>query len=181
MHGTIFHELEKYAGARLGDGGWLRLKSAAGIEPSRQYEIFKSYPDEEVGALVAAASRETGLPATALLEDFGEFIAPDLLDMYWGAIAPEWRTLDIIEHTETTIHTVVRTDHKEATPPYLHADRTGPGEVRVRYTSARKLCAVARGIARGIAKHFNETVKIADERCMHRGDSDCLLVITTGN
>ena len=178
MHGTIFHELEKYAGARLGDGAWPRLKEAAGIDPAKQYEIFKSYPDEEVGALVGAASAQTGLAVPAILEDFGEFIAPDLLEMYWGAIAPEWRTLDVIEHTESTIHTVVRLDHKESAPPYLHAERTGPDEVRVRYTSARRLCPVARGIMRGIARHFNETVSIQDERCMHRGDADCLMVVS---
>jgi hypothetical protein len=178
MHGTIFTELEKFVGARLGDGAWVKLKTAAGIEPGKAYDVFGVYPDEELSALVTTASSITGLPATALLEDFGEFVAPDLLEMYWGAIDPQWRTLDVIEHTETTIHTVVRLDHRGATPPYLHATRTGPDEVTVVYTSARRLCAVARGISRGIARHYGETIEIEDVRCMHRGDADCVMVVS---
>ena len=180
MHGTIFTELEKFVGARMGDGAWAPLKAKAGIPADRSYEVFNTYPDEEVVALVTAASDTAGLPVPALLEDFGLFIAPDLLEMYWGAIEPEWRTLDVIEHTETTIHTVVRLDHKGATPPYLSASRTGENEVTVVYTSPRRMCPVARGIARGIAAHYGESITIDDKRCMHRGDDDCVMVMRTG-
>lgn len=178
MHGTIFMELQKFVGARLGEEAWTTLRTEAGIDPGRTYEVFNTYPDEEVTSLVTTASGITGLPVPALLEDFGEFIAPDLLEMYWGAIEPGWRTLDIIEHTESTIHTVVRLDHRGATPPYLHASRTGDREVTVVYTSPRRLCAVAKGISRGIAKHFGETIEIRDVRCMHQGDPDCVLIVT---
>lgn len=178
MHGTIFSELEKFVGARLGEGAWATLREKAGIDPARTYEIFSTYPDEEVTALVVTASEITGIPAPALLEDFGEFIAPDLLEMYWGAIEPGWRTLDVIEHTERTIHTVVRQDHKGAMPPYLHASRTAPDEVTVVYTSPRRLCAVAKGITRGIARHYGDSIEIQDTRCMHRGDADCVLIVT---
>ncbi|HYI09245.1 MAG TPA: heme NO-binding domain-containing protein [Thermoanaerobaculia bacterium] len=177
MHGTIFVELQKYVETRLGVEAWPNLKREAGIDRPDGYEPFEIYPDEEVGALVGTASRITGTPATALLEDFGDFIAPDLLDMYWGVIAPEWRTLDVIENTERSIHDVVRLNQKGSTPPYLHATRTAPDEVTVVYTSARRLCAVARGIARGIAKHYNEQLTIDDATCMHRGDANCTMVM----
>jgi len=74
----------------------------------RNYDAFETYPDEEAGRLVATASRITGANAPAILEDFGEFIAPDLLEMYWALVKPEWKTLDVIEHTEEAIHEVVR-------------------------------------------------------------------------
>ncbi|HEX7829821.1 MAG TPA: heme NO-binding domain-containing protein [Thermoanaerobaculia bacterium] len=177
MHGTIFVELEKFVGARLGEGAWNTLKAQAGIDPGRTYDVFETYPDEEVFALVTTGSAITGIPVPGLLEAFGEFIAPDLLEMYWGAIQPEWRTLDVIEHTESTIHTVVRLNQRGSTPPYLRATRTAPNEVTVHYTSARKLCFVAKGITHGIAKHFNETITVEDARCMHRGDDDCVLIV----
>jgi predicted hydrocarbon binding protein len=40
------------------------------------------------------------------------------------------------------------------------------------------LCAVARGIVRGVAKHFGESVSITDRACMHRGDAECVIVVT---
>lgn len=180
MHGTIFVELQKYVETKLGTEAWPALIREAGIERDAPYDPFKSYPDEEVGALVGTASRITGAPAQALLEDFGEFIAPDLLDMYWGVIAPEWRTLDVLENTEKTIHDVVRVNQQGSTPPYLHATRVSPDEVTILYTSKRQLCSVAKGITRGIAKHYDESISIDDPRCMLRGDDDCLLVVKKG-
>ena len=177
MHGTIFVELQKYVQTKLGTEAWITLKREAGVTRTEPYDPFQTYPDEEVGALVGTASRITGTPAQALLEDFGEFIAPDLLDMYWGVIAPEWRTLDVLENTERTIHDVVRINQQGATPPYLHATRTAPDEVTILYTSPRRMCAVAKGIARGIAWHYNETISVDDPRGMLRGDDDCFLVV----
>ena len=179
MHGMIFVELEKFVTAQLGEGAWGKLTKEAGIASGRAYKPRFIYPDEELVALVQTGSKVTGIPLPALLEAFGEYIAPDLLDLYWGAVEPSWRTLDVIEHTEETIHTVVRLDHPGALPPYLTAKRTAPNEVAVTYTSARKLCAVGRGISRGIARHYGETIEIEDVRCMHRGDADCLMVIRT--
>ena len=176
MHGTIFAELQKYVVSKLGDGAWISLKREAGIGREK-YDFFETYPDGEVNELVAAASRITGLPAGTLLEDFGAFIAPDLLEMYWAAVQPEWRTLDLLEHTESAIHEVVRIGQKGATPPYLNARRTAPDEVTIIYTSVRKLCAVAKGIVRGVAAHYGETVEIDEVSCMLRGDTSCTLQV----
>lgn len=180
MHGTIFAELQKYVVTKLGEDAWSALKREAGVA-REQYDPLEIYPDAEVGALVSAASHQTGLPAETLLEDFGAFIAPDLLEMYWAAVQPEWRTLDLLENTEKAIHDVVRISQKGATPPYLNARRTSPDEVTIVYTSARRLCAVAKGIVRGVAAHYGESVSIAEPDCMLRGDEHCTLHVRTGS
>jgi hypothetical protein len=87
----------------------------------------------------------------------------------------EWRTLDVIEHTEETIHRVVRMRQPGAQPPLLRAERTSPNEVVLFYDSPRRLCAVARGIGRGVANHFQEPIVIEERRCMHRGDPGCVI------
>lgn len=180
MHGTIFAELQKYVVSKLGDEAWIALKSEAGVTRD-QYDPLEIYPDEEVVALVGAASRVTGLPAETLLEDFGAFIAPDLLEMYWAVVQPEWRTLDLLEHTETAIHEVVRISQKGATPPYLNARRTAADEVTITYTSPRRLCAVAKGIVRGVATHYGDSIAIAEPSCMLRGDDSCILRVHAGH
>jgi LytS/YehU family sensor histidine kinase len=65
-----------------------------------------------------------------------------------------------------------------ALPPRLQAQRVSPTVMRINYDSPRKLCAVARGIARGIAAHFNEQLSVSDEHCMHRGDRECVMLFT---
>ena len=39
----------------------------------------------------------------------------------------------------------------------------------VKYTSQRKLCAVAKGIAQGVANHYGEPLTITKSQCMNEG------------
>jgi len=176
MHGVIFSELKKFVESQLGPDAWRSLVHEAGLG-KRIYLPLSTYPDEEIFALVATASRITGIAETALLRSFGEFVAPNLLRMYKAYIKPGWTTLDVIENAEAQVHTRVRVREPGATPPFLQATRVGPKEVRVLYTSARKLCAVAEGFALGLANHFGETVTIAHPVCMHDGAAACELRI----
>jgi hypothetical protein len=49
--------------------------------------------------------------------------------MYKHLIKPEWRTLGLLEHTEETIHHVVRLNKKGADPPALKCTRRDRDEV----------------------------------------------------
>jgi hypothetical protein len=128
MQAILFAELKKYAEARLGADAWRPLLREAGVS-RHVYVPGQDYPDAEAGAIVAAASKKTGLEPDAVLQDFGEFIAPDLVRLYRHLIGPKWKTLDLIEHTEETIHKAVRRDHPAASPPLLRCVRKAPDEV----------------------------------------------------
>jgi len=179
MHGIIFAELRKYVNDRLGGQAWASLLGEAGMA-DRIFMPVEEYPDRDAVTLVTTAARLTGRPAAAILEDFGRFIAPDLLRMYSSLLDRQWRTLDVIEHTEETIHRVVRTRNPGARPPELRCERPGPAEVVVHYSSPRKMCAVAKGIARGLADHFKEEVTIEETSCMHAGAPECRIVVRRG-
>jgi hypothetical protein len=175
MHGLIHLELQKFVEERFGAPTWATLLRRAGLD-SEIYTPLRSYPDEQILGLVGEAEKLSGMSATALLEAFGEFLIPSYLALYGNLLKPEWRTLDILEHTEETIHRVVRMKHEGAAPPRLRAERTRPDEVVMTYDSPRRLCAVARGIARGVSKRFKEMLTIEDRKCMHRGDPACVIV-----
>lgn len=177
MHGLIFAELKKYVDTKLGPRAWDALLKEARLGP-RIYLTGDTYPDSEGVALVSAASRITKLPAGAILEDFGEFIAPDLIETYRPFVKPKWKTLDMIEHTEATIHKAVRLRDPNAAPPRLKSRRVSPKEVEIIYTSARKMCAVAKGIARGVGKHYGESVTVKESSCMLNGAPQCTISIT---
>lgn len=174
MHGIVFTELKRYAETKHGSGTWEALKGKAGLN-GKEYEPFEHYPDQEVVALVQAASAATGIAPSGVLEDFGEFVAPGLLAMYSNLILPKWRTIDIIHETEGTIHAIVRQRDSQAQPPKLNTRRVSPDEVILTYDSPRKMCALAKGIGRGLAKHFDETISIDESQCMHNGASSCVM------
>ncbi len=177
MHGLIFVELKSFVVGKYGPEAWNAILDKAGLA-GRAYLPNVVYPDADAIAIVTAASAATGLPANAILEAFGEFIAPHLIALYRAQLHPAWRTLDVLEHTEETIHRLVRLRDPGAAPPRLTARRTSPSEVVIAYESARRMCAVAIGIARGIATSFGERVDVTEPACMIKGDPRCEIIIS---
>jgi tRNA A-37 threonylcarbamoyl transferase component Bud32 len=177
MHGLIFLQFQKFAQKQGGATAWESLLREAQL-PLKSYSPARVYPDEEVLALVGAASRLLNMPAGAVLEAFGEFVAPELIRLYGKLIEPGWRTLDLIENTEKLIHAAVRVGNPGARPPVLDCIRSTRDELQIVYSSHRQLCGVAKGVVKGVARHYGETVRITEDACMLRGDPFCALQVT---
>jgi predicted hydrocarbon binding protein len=175
MHGIIFAELKKFIHRRFGEAAWQQISAEAGVTRMSNLAT-ESYPDEELFALVAAAERLTGTPARELLEQFGEFIVPDLIKVYGAFLEKKWTALDMLENTESVIHRAVRLQDPNAEPPKLRITRSGADQVTILYSSPRKLCAIAIGIIRGIATHYGEELSVEQTTCMHIGAPQCTLV-----
>ena len=156
---------------------WEQVLADAGV-PGKRYLSVDSYPDEELFALVLAASRRAGRPTSGLLEDFGEHLAPALAQTYSAFIPEEWRTLDLLEHTESVIHKAVRLSTPGATPPRLTCTRPSATQIQISYRSERKLCSLGRGLIRGVSHLYRERVEIDhDGPCMLMGAPTCELEV----
>lgn len=177
MHGIIFLQLRKFADHVAGSGAWEALLKEANL-PLKTYSAVRAYSDDEVLALVGAAHRLLKLPVADILEQFGEFLAPDLLRLYGRLLESGWKTLDVVENTERLIHAAVRVGNPGARPPVLECIRSSADELQVIYSSERQLCCLAKGIIKGLAKHFQERVQVVDDACMLNGDPFCALLIT---
>lgn len=176
MHGAIVHSLGKYIQATHGPSVLADVLAESAIADTRLMPT-RPYADADVLTVLQGVVRRTGQPVAAVLEGFGEYLAPILLEMYGTLLDWRWRTLEVIENTESTIHRAVRIRDASAAPPLLHVERTGPAEVTIAYASSRRMCHLAIGIARGIAAHFRERIEIEQPTCMHRHDERCLIVI----
>ncbi|RMH73841.1 MAG: hypothetical protein D6675_01445 [Gemmatimonadetes bacterium] len=177
MHGIIFVKLKKYVEEKLGKPAWKQLQEHAGLK-NKIYMPIKVYPDEEMFALISSAVELTRQPLPDILEDFGKYVVPDLVKMYKSLIKPEWKTLDLLEHVENTIHKVVRITNPNSTPPQLICHRVNPREVQIIYSSARKMCPFARGIIQGIADLYHEPIRITEHQCMLSGAESCHIHVT---
>jgi hypothetical protein len=176
MHGLIFVELKKFVDARLGEAAWRDLLCQAGLD-GREYLPVQEHPEAEVLAIMAGIGAGMDLEQDALLQLLGEFMAPDLMRMYGSLLRREWKTLDVIEHAATTIHRVMRARNPAAAAIAMRAERCGPDELTLTYASPRRMCGLAKGIVRGLAGHFDERVRIAEQACMHEGAPECRLRI----
>jgi len=177
MHGIIFAELKKFADSALGPAAWPATATEARVGQV-SYLATETYPDEQLIALVGAAVHRSGIPAPQLLEQFGAFIVPDLVKVFGAFVKREWTALDLLENTESVIHKAVRLSDAKATPPQLRISRPTASQVTIEYSSPRRMCSVAKGIMRGIAAHYRESLVITETTCMHSGARVCTLVAT---
>jgi len=176
MYGVIFVELKNYITEELGRDAWKGILNELQIG-QRIYLATENYPDEEILSILSKAAEMTGEKVHGILEDFGEYIVPDLIGSYRSVIKPEWKTMDLLENTQKTIHKTVRARNPAADPPELVCNRMSPEEVIVLYRSPRRMCSLAKGLARGVAGYYNEKVRIVENRCMLRGDRECEISI----
>jgi heme-NO-binding protein len=177
MHGLIVNQLRQFIVDAHGRDMWTSVNEQAHLSLSDRPRIDRVYDDANVLAAIRATAELTSTPPQELLAAFGEFLAPTLLRVYSPMLNSGWRTLDVVEHTEEHIHTAIRLRDRSAAPPYLRSARLSADSVVVHYTSPRQLCAVAEGIVRGIAAYFGESVTITQERCMLRGDTECMILV----
>ncbi len=159
MHGTIFTLLKRYVQTQYDHSTWVRLLEASGLSAA-DFNHKSVYPDEHMYALIGQAAEMTGIPAGELHEKFGEYLVPDLMYMYQKYLDPNWRTLDMLEHTEARMHTQVRREHVENAPPVLDIKRLNENEVLINYVSQRRMGGLAVGIVRGVAAYYDEADRI---------------------
>lgn len=173
MHPLVHIGLKEYVEGRYGLERWISFLDAAGVSQTRPYVRVGPYPDEELGAIVAAIATGTGTSANEVLEDFGAALAPQLIAMYPRLVRPEWRSLDLLCYTEEAIHQVVRHGQLGARPPVVRCRRLSPSTLHLSYESSRRLCPLAVGIMRGIGRHYGETLLIRHPECMLYGAAAC--------
>ena len=177
MHGILYKGLKDLIVDRYGRDVWSEVRSEAGVG-SKLYLPVNTYEDHELFELVEATAAVLDQDTTAILEPFGENIAAQLLDTYGNLVDADWTAIDLVEHTEEHIHTVLRAHNPELMPPELECHREDTDRVTVRYQSERRLCRVAIGIVRGIGAHYEEDLTISERHCMHSGDPYCELVVS---
>jgi hypothetical protein len=178
MHGFVFLKLKDYAEHECGIG-WDSLVTDAGLEAG-EHAFDRSYEDQDFDRLVTALAGKAGRPEAYVLESFGMFLTPELFEIarFMDLVQEDWGTLDLLEHLKRAVHGTLHSADPLFEPPPLEAVRTKDDEILVFYHSPRKLCPLLKGIIKGAADHYGETIGVKDDRCVENGDSGCQLTVT---
>lgn len=156
MLGSMFVLLKRFVEHLYDYSTWIKLTEEAGIkDPS--YQMNEMYPTRDLFALVLKASELAGIPTYEFLEQYGQFLVPDLMLIYKKYVRPEWRTYDMLLNTEEAMHYAARKKDDRANPPKLLVTKKGSKQLIVDYHSKRRMAGVAVGIIKGIAKYYKET------------------------
>ncbi|NBW86021.1 MAG: hypothetical protein EBR23_04120 [Planctomycetia bacterium] len=177
MHGLIFFYMQKFADSLSKGGGEAAHMRATVVREPGRYQPSGVYPDEDAVRILESLAAVLSRPLPAIVAEFGEFLAPSLVKVAGPWIDPSWRTLDLIQNTETLIHSMVRTAKPGAEPPVLDTVRISADELQLVYSSRRRLCVLAAGLMRGMARHFGEKIDVSETSCMLKGDAFCSFTI----
>ncbi|HUR30147.1 MAG TPA: heme NO-binding domain-containing protein, partial [Saprospiraceae bacterium] len=159
IHGSIFLLLNKFIDHHLSYGIWDQLLSESGASDVA-FDVKENYPMGLFESILNAAGKRINLNKNQLEEKFGEYLVPDLLISYAAFLKPEWKTFELLEHTETVMHHAVRQLNSAASPPILHIFKVDETLLVIDYYSKRKMSCLAIGIIKGIATFYNESDKI---------------------
>ena len=156
MHGSIFVLLRRFVENTNDHSTWIKLLVEAGVDHTA-YQMQEMYPTHEIFAIVGSLAESTGQSTFDLMEQFGEFIVPDLMLIYSKYLRPEWRTYEMLLNTEEAMHGAVRREDSRIIPPKLLVTKRGERQLVIDYHSKRRMAGVAMGIIKGIAKYFDES------------------------
>src|SRR4051812_15482186 len=81
MHGSMFLLLKKIIEGIYGESAWRGLLNTAPIKRDA-YLMFESYPITEMRSIISAAAALMGISKNEVKEKFGEYLVPDLLNIY---------------------------------------------------------------------------------------------------
>ena len=135
------------------------IQASSGVA-THVYQIGKSYPDEELEAIIVSVCNTVQLDRDALLEAFGSFITPKLINIYGSFIEESWGLFDLLEYIESTIHRTVRIQNPTADPPQLKIKRINSKAVSIDYFSKRKMIHFGIGIIKALGEHYKVEITI---------------------
>lgn len=171
MKGVVFNLLEEAVSASHGPAVWDDLLDAAELDGS--YTSLGSYPDEEIFALVGAASKALDVAPGEILRWFGRAAMPMLAERYGAFFAPHRVARSFIMSVNDIIHPEVRKLYSGAGCPHFHFQDGEDGRLLIGYRSPRQLCQLAHGFIEGASDHYGETVELEHLSCMSNGDPLC--------
>ena len=156
MHGSIFVFLKRFVENSYDYSTWKNIMESTGINHEGGYQMQEVYPTEEIYKIAGAYSALSGKSPYEVQEQFGSFLAPDLLMIYKKYINPSWRTFEMLLNAEDHMHGAVRKNDSRTTPPRLSVNKVSNKLIIIDYYSKRRMAGIAIGIVKGIAAYFDE-------------------------
>lgn len=178
MYGMVNKAIEDLALKVGGPDVWNEIKQRAGIDEVA-FVSMNSYDDDITYRLVGAASDVLGLPAEAVLEEFGkhwilytgrEGYGP-LLSSAGTSVADFLRNLD-------ALHARVRLSMPDLRPPSFTVENLDDDKIAVHYYSTRAgLGPMVVGLLKGLGAMLDEPVEVERMGQTEQGaDHDVFLV-----
>lgn len=156
MLGMVFTELLDMVEQRFSPEVLDAALQRAQLSHGGAYTAVGYYPHEEIERIVAALAVETGLEPDLLVRAFGEHLLTRFSAVHPQMFAGKPKLYDFLESIQPHIHVEVRKLYPEARLPEFQTLERSANHLVLAYRSPRNMIALAEGLIRGAAQHYNE-------------------------
>ena len=177
MKGIVFTTFNDMVEKEAGIDVWESVLAAVDPESGGIYTAVEDFPDSELMSMVAELSRQIDTPQTELIEAFGEYLFHALTTKHPAFADEEPDFLNFLKSIDDVIHKEVKKLYQNPNLPSLKWEQPDPQTLIIFYRSPRKLCALAVGLIRGAAEHYDVNFELNHNLCMHSGEDYCRLLI----
>jgi hypothetical protein len=174
MKGILFNVVEDVVTEAMSADAWDDVIVASGVDGS--YTSLATYPDTDLGAIVAAIASAADLSPEATLTLAGRLGFKHLARRNPHILEGIDGRQQLVTSLDDIIHPEVRKIYPDAEVPGFAAAPVDGG-LRVTYTSRRKLCALAEGLILGGGEWYGHELHVEHESCVHAGDASCTMYI----
>lgn len=178
MQGFVFSEFQEYVQRTYGFETWDHVAKKVNIE-GKNYSLFQTYPTQELEQVITTLSLAIDKPYYEIMEEFGAFTAPKLWRICKRMIPSKWDLIDLLENllgftNKLLAHAISGTE----APPTMRCTKNSENQVTIFYYSPRKMCALGKGIVKGLGKQYECEVSVREPKCLLKGDPECEIIFT---
>lgn len=161
MYGLVNQAVEELIRTQHGDDTWEIIKAKAGMEEPA-FVSMSQYPDDLTYRLVGAASAHLDVPASDILEAFGEYWTLYTAKHGFGEILglAGHNFVDFVQNLDH-MHAHVALSFPELRPPSFWCTDVTADSLRLHYRTDRAgLAPTVVGMLRGLGKMFDTKLSI---------------------
>jgi len=148
MKGMVFTEFLEMAESRHSADYVDAIIQEAALPNDGAYTSVGTYPAAEMGCLLKAYSRRSGLAPSAILQSFGEHLYGRFREQYPAFFSAAPEPLAFLESVDGYIHVGVRKLYPDAELPSFQCHRPNSDTLVMLYQSSRGLADLAEGLIR---------------------------------
>ena len=175
MKGVVFNVVETIIEKEFGAEMWDQLLESAELDGA--YTSLGNYPDEELYALVDAASQKLSISAAETLKWIGKRAMPHFQEALPYLFENYHHSEEFIKDVNNIIHPEVKKLYPGAVCPHFHMAQASRETLTLVYNSPRKLCALAEGFIESTDELYGNKIEISQSECVHHGSERCVFVV----
>ncbi len=175
MKGVVFVKLNEFIEETFGLAFWDEILQETSLPSGGAYTTVENYADEEMFTIVATVSNKKGISPGDAQIAFGKWLFKEL----YAAAPPDVHqftdVFTFLHGVQNVIHVEVKKLNPDALLPEFDFIDETPTNLMLRYRSPRNMCEFCEGLIYGLSDHTGQKVNVSHQKCVHQGDSECIL------